>query len=335
MPNKRPKQPLVSIVVPVFNEEESIALFVETTRKVLKSAQLSFEIIFVNDGSVDDTFKCLIKAADDDGSIQIVNLSRNFGKELALTAGIDHCRGDVIIPMDVDLQDPPDLIPLFVERWREGYDVVYGARTSREKDSYSKRASAVGFYRVFNRLANVKIPDDAGDFRLLDRRVADVIRQMPERNRFMKGIFAWAGFRTTSISYERPQRAAGSTKWNYWRLWNLALEGIINFSSTPLRIWTYIGATIALISFSYGAFIALRTIIFGIDLPGYASLMVAILFLGGIQILSIGIIGEYISRIFIEVKARPMYVVDSIYPPEPPSPRADKQHEQYYMDPVE
>lgn len=310
-------------MIPVFNEDESIPLFFRTTSQVLDNAQLSFEMIFVNDGSVDDTHACLLEMARGNDGIRVVNLSRNFGKEVALTAGIDHCIGDVIIPMDVDLQDPPELIPLFVERWRDGYDVVYGARNSRKQDSYSKRASATWFYRIFNRLANVRIPEDAGDFRLLDRRVADVVRQMPERNRFMKGIFSWAGFRTTSISYDRPQRAVGATKWNYWRLWNLALEGIVNFSSAPLRVWSYLGATIALLSFAYGAFIVLRTLILGIDLPGYASLMAAILFLGGMQILSVGIIGEYISRIFTEVKARPMYVVESIYPPEPYPTRQD------------
>ena len=302
-------------MVPVFNEEESVSIYVQTTRSVLEKVGLDFEIIFVNDGSLDGTLQCLMRLAEEDKRVRIINLSRNFGKERALTAGIDHASGDVLVPMDVDLQDPPELIPKFIEQWREGFDVVYGVRTQRKHDSFAKRASAAWFYRVFNRLSRLQIPDNAGDFRLIDRRVADIIRQMPEQNRFMKGLFAWVGFNSIGVPYERPQRAAGTTKWNNWRLWNFALDGLVSFSTLPLRVWTYIGAIVAFLSFSYGSFIVIRTLFLGIDIPGYASLLTVVLFLGGLQLLSIGVLGEYLGRLFIEVKGRPLYIIDSTYPP--------------------
>ena len=302
--------------MPVFNEAESVAIYVQTARSVLEEARLEFEIIFINDGSRDGTAKRLLALAGEDNRVRIINLSRNFGKELALTAGIDHAVGDVLVPMDVDLQDPPELIPKFIERWREGYDVVYGVRTKRKHDNFTKRTSAIWFYRIFNILSRLQIPDNAGDFRLIDRRVADVIRQMHERNRFMKGLFTWVGFNSVGVPYERPQRAAGISKWNNWRLWNFALDGLVSFSTLPLRVWTYIGALVALLSFSYGSFIVIRTLILGIDMPGYASLLTTVLFLGGLQLLSIGVLGEYLGRLFIEVKGRPLYVIDSTYPPE-------------------
>jgi glycosyltransferase involved in cell wall biosynthesis len=217
--------------------------------------------------------------------------------------------------MDVDLQDPPEVIPEFVEKWREGYDVVYGVRSSRKHDGRMKRTTAALFYSIFNALSPLHMPDNAGDFRLIDRRVADVIRQMPERNRFMKGLFAWVGFSSIGVPYERPQRAAGSTKWNIWSLWNFALDGLFSFSTLPLRVWTYIGGIVALLAFAYGSFIVVRTLILGVVIPGYASLLTVVLFLGGVQLLSIGVLGEYLGRLFIEVKARPLYVVESIYPP--------------------
>ena len=301
-------------MVPVFNEAESVAIYVQTTRSVLESAKLDFEIVFINDGSRDDTLPRLMALAEADKRVRTINLSRNFGKELALTAGIDHATGDVLVPMDVDLQDPPELIPKFLEKWREGYDVVYGVRTSRKYDTVAKRTTAAMFYRVFNSLSTLHVPDNAGDFRLIDRRVADVLRQMPERNRFMKGLFAWVGFNSVGVPYERPERAAGNTKWGNWKLWNFALDGLFSFSTLPLRVWTYIGAIVAIFSFSYGSFIIIRTLILGIDIPGYASLLTVVLFLGGLQLLSIGVLGEYLGRLFIEVKKRPLYVVESIYP---------------------
>lgn len=311
----RVENPLVSIVVPVFNEQEALGRFVDSTRGVLVAQGVRYEMLFVNDGSVDETLARLMTLSDSDSRIRVVGLSRNFGKEIALSAGIDHAKGDVVIPMDVDLQDPPELIPSFLERWRSGYDVVYGVRTLRSSDAFSKRTTAVWFYRLFNRLSRLKIPENAGDFRLLDRRVVDVLKQMPERNRFMKGLYAWVGFRSTAVPYERPARSAGESKWNHWGLWNLALDGLVSFSTLPLRIWSYIGGMVALLSFAYGSYIVLRTFFFGIDFPGYASLFTAVLFLGGLQLLSIGVIGEYLGRLFIEIKGRPLYVVDCLYPP--------------------
>jgi len=303
-------------VVPVFNEEESVALYLKTTCSVLEAADMDFEIVFINDGSSDATLPRLMALADADKRVRIVNLSRNFGKELALTAGIDHAIGDVLVPMDVDLQDPPEVIPNFLGKWREGYDVVYGVRSCRRHDSLAKRTTAAMFYGIFNRLSNLQVPGNAGDFRLIDRRVADIIRQMPERNRFMKGLFAWVGFKSVGVPYERPPRAAGITKWGSWRLWNFALDGLFSFSTLPLRVWTYIGAIVAFLSFSYGSFIVILALTLGIDIPGYASLLTVVLFLGGLQLLSIGVLGEYLGRLFIEVKGRPLYVVDSTYPPD-------------------
>jgi len=315
MPLSRPDNPLISVIVPVFNEEDSISPFLEKTLSVLENVSLSFEILFVNDGSTDRSLTRLLEFSKNDKRLRIINFSRNFGKEAALSAGIDHASGDAIIPIDVDLQDPPELIPTMIEHWRSGYDVVYGLRVSRDSDSIMKRTSANMFYKIFNRLSPLKIPPDAGDFRLIDRRVAEVLKNIPERNRFMKGLFSWVGFKSIPVPYERPVRKSGKTKWSTWRLWNFALDGILSFSTLPLRIWTYIGIFIAIFSFLYGSFIVLRTLIFGVDLPGYASMLTVILFLGGIQLVSVGIIGEYIGRVFIESKNRPLYVIESRYPP--------------------
>jgi glycosyltransferase involved in cell wall biosynthesis len=309
----RDYEPLVSLIVPVFNEQEVLGIFLEKTSVVLERAELDFEYVFVNDGSRDETLTMLIALAGQNPRIRVVDLSRNFGKEAALTAGIDHIRGNVMVPMDVDLQDPPELIPSFIEKWREGYDVVYGVRSKRDDDSLAKRATAGSFYRLFNRLSPTHIPDNAGDFRLLDERVVAILKQLPERNRFMKGLFSWVGFSSVGVPYERPARVAGQTKWNYRKLWNFALDGIISFSTVPLRVWSYIGVVISLLSFLYASFIVIRVIFWGKDLPGYASLLTVVLFLGGIQLLSLGVIGEYLSRLFVETKARPIYIVDRVY----------------------
>lgn len=309
----RPVDPLLSLVVPVFNEEESIDLFLDTVIPLLENASLRFELVFINDGSRDDTFARLFDRGRRDRRIRIVNLSRNFGKEAALTAGIDHAKGDILIPMDIDLQDPPDLIQPFIARWREGYDIVYGVRTARLTDTRAKRMSADWFYRVFNSMSPVRIPPNVGDFRLVDRRAVEVLRQLPERNRFMKGLFAWVGFNSIGVPYERPQRAAGTTKFNFWRLWNFALDGVVSFSTAPLRAWFYVGVVIAAIAVLYALFIVTRVLIFGIDTPGYASLLIAVLLMGAIQLLSLGIIGEYLGRLFLEVKGRPIYVVEGVY----------------------
>ena len=319
--SRRPADPLLTLVVPVFDEEESIDLFLDTVVPLLERDRLRFEIVFVNDGSRDDTLGRLLDRSSRDRRVRIVNLSRNFGKEAALTAGIDHARGDILVPMDIDLQDPPDLIGPFIARWREGYDVVYGVRSGRTTDTAAKRVSAGWFYRVFNSMSPVRIPANVGDFRLVDRRAVEVLRQLPERNRFMKGLFAWVGFNSIGVAYERPQRAAGTTKFNFWRLWNFALDGVVSFSTAPLRAWFYVGVVIATIAVLYALFIVTRVLILGIDTPGYASLLIAVLLMGAIQLLSLGIIGEYLGRLFLEVKSRPIYVVEGVYedvPAEPP-----------------
>jgi len=299
--------------VPVFNEDESINLFLDTVEPYLDSAGLRFEIVFVNDGSHDNTLGHLLDSSTRDRRLRVVNLSRNFGKEAALTAGIDHARGDVIVPMDIDLQDPPALIEPFMARWREGYDIVYGVRAQRTWDTAAKRLSASWFYRVFNSMSPVQIPENVGDFRLVDRRAVEVLRQLPERNRFMKGLFAWVGFTSIGVPYERPPRAAGSSKFNLWRLWNFAIDGVVSFSTAPLRAWFYVGVAIATIAVLYALFIVTRVLILGIDTPGYASLLIVVLLMGAIQLLSLGIIGEYLGRLFLEVKSRPIYVVEGVY----------------------
>jgi glycosyltransferase involved in cell wall biosynthesis len=317
---RRPADPLLSLVVPVFNEEETIDLFLSTVVPLLERDGVRFEIVFVNDGSLDDTFARLFHRCRADRRLRIVNLSRNFGKEAALTAGIDHARGDILVPMDIDLQDPPELIGSFIARWREGYDIVYGIRTARHTDTPAKRVSAGWFYRVFNSMSPVRIPPNVGDFRLVDRRAVEVLRQLPERNRFMKGLFAWVGFHSVGVPYERPERVAGTSKFNFWRLWNFAIDGVVSFSTAPLRAWFYVGLVIAIVAVLYALFIVTRVLIFGVDTPGYASLLIAILLMGAIQLLSLGIIGEYLGRLFVEVKARPIYVVEGVYEDSPPKP---------------
>jgi len=272
-------------------------------------AARSFEILFVDDGSIDTTLDVIRKANSADPRIRGISLSRNFGKEAALSAGLDVARGKGVVPLDVDLQDPPSALPKMVAKWREGNDVVYGVRDNRETDSLPKRLTADLYYRAHNWLSSDKIPEHAGDFRLLDRRVVEVIRRMPERNRFMKGLFAWAGFKQAAVSYHREERKVGKTKYNYWKLWTLALDGITSASTVPLRIWSYLGAFVALGALGYAIFIIIRTLTSGIEVPGYASMMVAVLFLGGLQLLSLGVLGEYVGRILTETKGRPLYVI--------------------------
>jgi glycosyltransferase involved in cell wall biosynthesis len=304
------KKTLVSIVAPFFNEEPAVAVFHDRLTQVVDAIpEFDFEFICVNDGSSDDTLVKLVELAESDVRIHVVDLSRNFGKEAALTAGLDEALGDAVIPIDADLQDPPELIPTLLARWREGFDVVVARRTDRQSDAFLKRKTAEFFYRFHNRISDTSVPENVGDFRLMDRAVVDALKKLPERRRFMKGLFAWVGFRTTTIDYARAPRAAGSTKFTGWRLWNFALEGITSFSTMPLRIWTYIGTSLAIVAFSYAAFIVIRTTIFGRDLPGYASLLTIVLFLGGIQLIGIGVIGEYIGRIYMESKGRPVYIV--------------------------
>jgi len=303
----------ISVVIPMYNEEPNIDYLFERLVSVLVRLNMKYEIICVNDGSKDNTLKFLVEHHYRNPAIKVVNLSRNFGKEIALTAGIDYTTGAAVIPIDADLQDPPELIEQLIAKWREGYDVVYGTRRSRQGESWIKRFTASAFYRTIGKLSHTRIPPNTGDFRLLDRRVVNALKQMPERNRFMKGLFAWVGFKQTSILYDRPQRYQGTTKWNYWRLWNFAIDGIAAFSLIPLKVWSYLGLTISLISFLYASFLVIRTLLFGIDIPGYASLMVAVLFLGGVQLLSLGMIGEYLGRVYDEVKGRPLYLVRDSY----------------------
>jgi glycosyltransferase involved in cell wall biosynthesis len=314
------RSPLVSLIVPVFNEEDAIPLFLASVGAALEERRIDYEVLFVDDGSSDDTPGVLESACASSARVRVVRFTRNFGKEAAISAGLDFTRGDVVIPIDVDLQDPPDLIPKFVALWREGYDVVYGIRENRDADSYFKRKSSSGFYRMFNRFSPTKLPENAGDFRLLDRRVVDVLRRLPERTRFMKGLYAWVGFRTTSVSYTRPARCAGVTKWKAWSLWNFALDGLCGFSTIPLRAWTYIGLAVAACAFLYSLFIALRTLALGVDVPGYASIVTSIMFFSGVQLITLGVIGEYIGRLFQEAKSRPLYIVDAVIEPVRTSP---------------
>ena len=308
----RADAPLISLVVPVFNEERSIAPFVETVERILTGQDCTYELIFVDDGSSDNTLSALRMAKTRNPAIVILSLSRNFGKDAAMTAGLDHTKGDAVIPMDVDLQDPPELITRFIECWRGGADIVYGVRSSRASDGPIKRVSAGWFYSLFNLMSRTQIPFNAGDFRLMDRKVVTEVNRLRERSRFMKGLMAWPGFRTEAIEFERPHRAAGKTSWNYWRLWNFALDGITSFSTVPLRLWLYVGAGISLFSFLYAAFIVVHAFVAGRDVPGYPSLMVAVMFFGGIQLVSIGLVGEYVGRIFLEIKGRPIYIIRTI-----------------------
>jgi len=304
---------IVSIVCPCYNEDEVVEIFLDKISDVLNKTNKSYEIIFINDGSTDNTLKTLINLKNKYQYIKILNLSRNFGKEAALTAGLKYSQGEVVIPIDVDLQDPPKLILSFLKKWEEGYDVVVGRRVDRSSDTSMKRLSAEYFYKIHNKISDIHIPNNVGDYRLMSRRVVQTISSMPENQRFMKGIFSWVGYKTATIDYTREARVAGKTSFNGWKLWNFALDGITSFSTVPLRIWLYLGMFISLISFIYGSIIIVKTLIYGIDLPGYASLLSVVLFLGGIQLIGIGVLGEYIGRIYNESKQRPSYIVENEY----------------------
>ena len=304
---------MISILCPCYNEEETIPIFFKEMIPVMENIGGPFEIICVNDGSKDMTLPVLLSFAQKDGRIKIVDLSRNFGKEAALTAAVDHASGDAVIPIDADLQDPPELIPQMIAKWREGYEVVLAKRADRSSDSFMKRFTARLFYSIHNKISRTPIPENVGDFRLMDRRVVEALRALPEHNRFMKGLFAWVGFRTGVIEYTRRARVAGGSKFNAWRLWKFALEGITSFSTFPLTMWLYLGSAVSFCAFCYGMYIFFRTLIYGIDLPGYASSICLILFFGGLQMLGIGILGEYVGRTYIESKRRPSYIVRSCF----------------------
>jgi glycosyltransferase involved in cell wall biosynthesis len=308
---------LVSLVVPCHNEAANLQTLYMRVKSVLDESDIPWELVCVNDGSRDSTLAELLRLQGEDSRVCVYDLSRNFGKEAALTAGLEQARGTVIIPLDADLQDPPELIPTLVQKWREGFDVVNAVREAREGEGWLKRGSAYLFYRIINRLSAIEIPRDTGDFRLLSRAAVEALRQMEERRRFMKGMFVWVGFPTTSVTYRRASRHAGRTSWNYWRLWNFALEGITSFSQVPLRIASYIGLIVAFVSLLYALLVLVRTLAFGNPVSGYPSLMVAILFLGGMQLMALGVIGEYIGRIYDETKKRPIYIIRRSWVGEP------------------
>jgi polyisoprenyl-phosphate glycosyltransferase len=306
---------MLSVVAPLFDEEVVLPEFHRRLSKVLDCLEGMSEIIYVNDGSRDKTLSLLHELRQIDSRVAIVNLSRNFGKEIALTAGMDHSRGESVVVIDSDLQDPPELIPQLLDRWRKGFDVVYATRMAREGETYVKKKTAKWFYRIIGYMSRIEIPADTGDFRLLSRRAVDAVRRLREQHRFMKGLFAWIGFPQTSIAYNRDPRFAGDTKWNYWKLWNLAIEGITSFTTAPLKLASYSGLITAFVAFVYSVWIIYKTLRFGDPVAGYPSLMVVILFLGGIQLTAIGIIGEYLGRIFNETKHRPLYLVETYVPP--------------------
>ena len=303
----------LSVIVPIFNEEAVIAQFHARLIQVLASCPGVHEIIYVDDGSTDSSRQVLEGIRQACPQVGVARLSRNFGKERAMTAGLEMARGEAVIILDVDLQDPPELIPRMLDAWRTGADVVNMRRTGRDGETMVKKATAHFFYRIINRLSDVSIPSDVGDFRLFSRRAVDALNRLPESNRFMKGLFAWIGFSQVTLEYHRQARAAGDSKWPYWKLWNFALEGITSFSTAPLRIWTYVGLSGALAAAAYGIFLIISTVVHGRDVPGYASLMVAILFLGSLQLTALGMIGEYIGRNYIESKGRPRYIIRKIH----------------------
>lgn len=304
------KQITLSIVCPFYNEEDVVSLFFDRIMGILSQIDLKFEFVCVNDGSSDNTLNKLIIAKKKYPEIRIFNLSRNFGKEAALTAGLDHTLGDAVVIIDADLQDPPELIKDFITYWKQGYDVVLAKRGDRTSDTFIKRTTANLFYKFVNLISQNNIPENVGDFRLISRKVVRAIQNLPENQRFMKGLFAWVGFKTVVIEYSRESRKAGETSFNGWKLWNLAIEGITSFSTAPLKFWLYVGFLISMAAFLYGSFIVIRTFVYGVDVPGYASLLTTVLFLGGVQLIGIGVLGEYLGRIYMESKRRPTYIVD-------------------------
>lgn len=307
---------MFSVVVPVHNEEDNLETLHQRLTAVMQSLG-SWEVIYVNDGSRDRSLQCLQTLRRGDPRVAIVNLSRNFGKEIATTAGLDHAAGDAVIVIDADLQDPPEVIPDLVAAWRNGYDMVYAQRRHRAGETWLKRTTANLFYRVMTRVSRVEMPRNTGDFRLMSRRATDAVRQLREYHRFMKGLFAWVGFPSIAVQYDRAPRFAGKTKWNYWQLWNFALEGITSYTVVPLKIATYVGFIVALAALVYGFIIVIRTLLFGNPVAGYPSLVTIVLFLGGLQLMTLGVIGEYLGRVFNETKQRPLYYVEHFEPSDP------------------
>lgn len=320
--------PSISIVAPAYNEQEVLGEFHRRVTEVMASLGCQYEIVLVNDGSRDNTLALMYALREQDPHISVVDLSRNFGKEIALSAGLDHTKGDVVVVLDSDLQDPPELIPQMLDIWREGYDVVYGMRTARDGETWFKKTTAKYFYRLIKSVSRVDIPKDTGDFRLMSRRAVAALSKLREEHRFMKGLFAWVGFPSSPFLYKRDPRAAGETKWNYWKLWNFALEGITSFTVAPLKVSTYLGMLIAVLALLYAVFVIWKALVYSDPVRGYPSLMTVVLFLGGVQLISVGLLGEYVGRIFNEVKRRPLYLVNRLLQSElPGTPALDKEQQ--------
>lgn len=304
----------ISLVSPFYNEEKGVQAFFDRINEVFTplSERYELEVIAVNDGSRDNTYAELVKAKATNDYLTVIDLSRNFGKEAAISAGLDFATGDAVVPIDSDLQHPPELVLEFVKKWEEGAEVVLAKRVDRDTDRPIQKLTANYFYKLHNRISDIDIPADVGDFRLMDRKVVEALKTLPETRRFMKGLFAWVGFRTTTVEYKVAPREHGTTSFNTWKLWNFALEGITSFSSAPLRIWTYLGCAVSALSFVYAAYLLIKTIFFGADTPGYASIMITVLFASGVQLIGIGVLGEYVGRIFAESKKRPVYIVRDV-----------------------
>lgn len=304
----------ISLVSPFYNEEKGVQAFFNRINEVFASLadRYDLEVIAINDGSRDQTYEELVKAKANNDYLTVVDLSRNFGKEAAISAGLDFATGDAVIPIDSDLQHPPEVIIELIEKWEEGAEVVLAKRVDRETDRPIQKLTANYFYKLHNRISDIDIPADVGDFRLMDRKVVEALKTLPETRRFMKGLFAWVGFRTTTVEYKVAPREHGTTSFNTWKLWNFALEGITSFSSAPLRVWTYLGCAVSALSFVYAAYLLIKTLFFGADTPGYASIMITVLFASGVQLIGIGVLGEYVGRIFAESKRRPVYIVRDV-----------------------
>lgn len=313
-PRAEPRPQLLSIVCPAYNEEDSLDAFHMAVAAAMRALGQPYEIVFINDGSSDATLKAMMRLRDLHGRVAIVDLSRNFGKEIATTAGLDQAKGDAVVVIDADLQDPPEVIAAMIDGWREGYDVVYARRRERRGDGPIKRLTASLFYKVIHRVGAVDVPENVGDFRLMSRKAVDAVCSMREHHRFMKGIFAWVGFPSKEVLYDRAARTNGTTKWNYWRLWNLSIEGITSSTLAPLKISTYLGFTTAFVAFLAGAFYVFKTLFFGDPVPGFPTLVVVVLFLGGVQLMVLGVIGEYLGRVFNETKRRPLYFATDVLP---------------------
>ncbi|OAN52197.1 glycosyl transferase family 2 [Paramagnetospirillum marisnigri] len=310
-----PVTPDLSVIIPCYNEGENVPLLFARLIPALEALGVTFEVVTINDGSKDNTLERLLEMQKAEPRLRVIDLSRNFGKEKALSAGLFHSRGRAVVPMDADLQHPPEAIADMLVKWRDGAEVVFARRDARTGQKLSEKLFAKGFYWVFDHLSEVRLPREVGDFRLMDRKVVDTINRMPERSRFMKGIFAWVGYREAEIVYRQGERAAGTTKFNAIKLLRFAFDGLTSFSNFPLKVWSWVGAAISTLAFLYIVARLIRTMIWGVDVPGYESILMSVLFLGGVQLLTLGIIGDYLGRVFDEVKGRPLFIIRQLYEP--------------------